>query len=87
MGIYLIHVMIENKPLIRDPEGEVILKDLMIKNGFKCVKKVRTARLLKLEIEAESEGQAEEITAKMCNDLRIYNPVVSLCAIKAARGE
>lgn len=77
----MVNVAIENKPLIRDPEGETILRDLIIKNGVTHVKKVRTAKLLELEVEAESKVQAEEITRKMCNDLRIFNPVVSLCKI------
>jgi len=85
--VYRVHVTIENKPLVRDPEGEVILRDLMIKNGFECVRKVRTAKLLKMEVEADSEAEAKEITAKMCNELRIYNPVVSICTVTATSGE
>ncbi|MEE9586348.1 MAG: phosphoribosylformylglycinamidine synthase subunit PurS [Nitrososphaerales archaeon] len=83
---YTVNVIIENKPLIRDPEGETILRDLMIKNGVTYVKKVRTAKLLRLEVEAEDEEHAKTITEKMCNDLRIFNPVVSLSSITVTSG-
>lgn len=52
-----------------------------MKNGYERVKKVRTAKLLKLDVEADSEEEAKELTARMCNELRIYNPVVSVCTI------
>jgi phosphoribosylformylglycinamidine synthase len=78
---YSVNVVIENKPLIRDPEGETILRDLMIKNNTTFVKKVRTAKLFRLDIEAKNEEQAKKITEKMCIDLRLFNPVVSQCKI------
>lgn len=78
---FTVDVVIENKPSIRDPEGETILRDLLVKNGVTQVKKVRTAKLLRLEVEARDEKHAKEVTEKMCNDLRIFNPVVSLCKI------
>ena len=78
---YTVNVAIENKPSIRDPEGETILRDLMIKNGVTQVRKVRTAKLLELEVEAKDVVKAKTITEKMCSDLRIFNPVVSLCKI------
>ncbi len=78
---------IENKPLIRDPEGEVILRDLMVKNSYRMVKSVRTARMLRLDVEAENAAEAEQITKKMCDELRIYNPLVSRCTVEAAGRE
>lgn len=78
---YTVNVIIENRPSIRDPEGETILRDLMIKNGFSTIRSVRTAKLLKLNIEAGDEEEAKTLVEKMCNDLRIFNPVVSLCTV------
>jgi len=83
---YTVDVVIENKPSIRDPEGETILRDLMMKNGVRYVKKVRTAKLLRLEVEAEDEEHAKRVTEEMCNDLRIFNPVVSLCRVRVSGG-
>jgi len=78
---YRVNVVIENRPLIRDPEGETILRDLMVKNGFSSIRGVRTAKLLRLEVESESEEEAKRFVERMCNDLRIFNPVVSLCTV------
>ena len=81
LNLYSVNIIIENKPMIRDPEGDTILHDLIIKNGVTEVKKVRTAKLLKLQVEGKDEENVKQITEKMCNDLRIFNPVVSICKI------
>lgn len=78
---YTVNIVIENKPLIRDPEGETILRDLIIKNGVTEVTKVRSAKLLKLEINAIDKENAKNIVERICNDLRLFNPVVSICNI------
>ena len=80
---YNVIVTIENKPLIRDPEGEVILRDLLMRNDFSQVKSVRTAKTLRFEVEASDEDDAKIIIKKMCDELRIYNPVVSKCVVEA----
>ena len=41
MSLYTVHVIIENKPGISDPEGETILKDLVLKGSYSSVKKIR----------------------------------------------
>ncbi|MEM1993866.1 MAG: phosphoribosylformylglycinamidine synthase subunit PurS [Nitrososphaerales archaeon] len=82
MPQFNINVIIENKPTIRDPEGEVIMRDLMVKNGYTQIKGVRTAKLLKIVVEASSSQEAKQIVSKMCDELRIYNPVVSICSIE-----
>lgn len=83
MPRFNVNVVIENKPTIRDPEGEVIMRDLMVKNGYTQIKGVRTAKLLKITVEASSSQEAERLISKMCDELRIYNPVVSICSIEA----
>jgi phosphoribosylformylglycinamidine synthase PurS subunit len=83
---YTVNVVIENKPSIRDPEGETILRDLIIKNGVTQVKKVKIAKLIELDVEAENESRAKKIIEKICDDLRIYNPVVSVCSITVTGG-
>lgn len=82
MPRFSVNVVIENKPTIRDPEGEVIMRDLMVKNGYTQIKGVRTAKLLKITVEASNSQEAEQIVSKMCDELRIYNPVVSVCSIE-----
>lgn len=79
-------VVIENKPYINDPEGETIHKDLVVKGGYSAVRSVRSAKMLKMVVSGKSDKDAEKIVAKLCEELRIFNPVVSNCTIKAAKG-
>ena len=82
MDKYLVSVVIENKPYINDPEGETILKDLIAKGGYSSVKTVRTAKMLNITIEAKDRKEAEDTVKRLCDELRIYNPVVSNCKIE-----
>lgn len=86
MGIYVLEVVVENKPAARDPEGETIMRDLMHHNGFEAVKKVRTGKYLRIEVEAGSKEEAKELVFRMCNDLRIFNPVIHVCNVREADG-
>ena len=82
MPSFMVHVVIENKPGISDPEGETILKDLVLKASFLSVKKIRTAKMLKFKIIEKSKVLAEKKIRKLCDDLRIYNPMVSKITIE-----
>ena len=65
-GTYKVIVKIENKPFIKDPEGEVILRDLLMKNDYKQVSNVSTAKLLKFEVKADnSENAKKELSEKL----------------------
>tara|TARA_B100000749_G_C18161608_1_gene356125 strand:+ start:104 stop:382 length:279 start_codon:yes stop_codon:yes gene_type:complete len=81
-GTYKVIVKIENKPFIKDPEGEVILRDLLMKNDYKQVSNVSTAKLLKFEVKADDSENAKKIIKEICDELRIYNPLVSNCIIE-----
>ncbi|WXG40167.1 MAG: phosphoribosylformylglycinamidine synthase subunit PurS [Candidatus Freyarchaeum deiterrae] len=81
MDNYVLEIVIENKPAARDPEGETILKDLMNQNGFEMVKNVRSGKFLRVNLEAESREEAKNIVYRMCNDLRIFNPVIHVVTI------
>ncbi|MCI0557166.1 MAG: phosphoribosylformylglycinamidine synthase subunit PurS [Nitrososphaera sp.] len=76
--------MIENKPYINDPEGETIHRDLIIKGGYSNVTSVRSAKMLKMIVSGKSDKDAEQTVKKLCEELRIFNPVVSNCAIKSS---
>ena len=84
MPKFLVIVTIENKPDINDPEGETIHRDLVIRGGYSSVESVRSAKTLKIIISERSENEAEEVVRKLCEELRIYNPVVSSCSVKSA---
>lgn len=77
MPSFIVHVIIENKPGISDPEGETILKDLVLKGSYSSVKKIRSAKMLKFTITEKTKELAEKKIHKLCDDLRIYNPMVS----------
>lgn len=81
MNNYVLEIVIENKPTARDPEGETILRDLMNQNGFEMVKNVRSGKFLRVNLEAENREEAKNIVYRMCNDLRIFNPVIHVVTI------
>ncbi|HEX6294006.1 MAG TPA: phosphoribosylformylglycinamidine synthase subunit PurS [Nitrososphaeraceae archaeon] len=74
-------VTIENKPFINDPEGETIYRELLLKNNYKNIKSVRTAKVLKLITIATNSKEAVLSIIKMREDLRIFNPLVSNCQV------
>ena len=74
---YSVDVIIENKPGINDPEGDTILNDLILKGRFSNVKKIRSAKMLKFSITEKNKKLAESKVLKICDELRIYNPLVS----------
>ncbi len=75
-------VIIENKPLARDPEGETIHRNLIIKGGYKQVTNVRAGKLLRMTVQADSAETARQIVKKLCDDLRIYNPAAHVCQVR-----
>ena len=72
---FVIEISLENKPAARDPVAETIKRDLLAKKGYDEVSKVRSGQYLRINILADNEEHAKEIVTKMCNDLRIFNPV------------
>jgi phosphoribosylformylglycinamidine synthase len=76
-------VTIENKPEISDPEGETILNDLILKDHEASVKKVRSAKMLKFDVDAKNRKIAEKIVLDLCNEFRIYNPLVSKVSVES----
>jgi phosphoribosylformylglycinamidine synthase len=77
MAIFEVHVTIENKPGISDPEGKTILNDLVLRGLHKSVSKIKTAKMLKFTIKEKDKKTAQSKVQKICDDLRIYNPMVS----------
>ena len=82
MSTYVVHVIIENKPNISDPEGDTILNDLVLKNKNSSIKKIRAGKILKFTIEASSKKKAEKTVGNICQELRIFNPLVSNIVIE-----
>ena len=82
MQTFNVHVTIENKPGISDPEGDTILNDLVLKGSNKSVSKIKTAKMLKFTIQEKDKKTAKAKIQKICDDLRIYNPMVSNVTIE-----
>ena len=82
MSTYVVHVIIENKPNISDPEGETILNDLVLKNKNSSIKKIRAGKILKFTVESTDKKKAEKTVENICQELRIFNPLVSNIVIE-----
>ncbi len=81
LSTFDVHVTIENKPGINDPEGDTILNDLVLKGTHKTVSKIKTAKMLKFTIKEKDKKTAQSKVQEICDDLRIYNPMVSKVTI------
>tara|TARA_Y100000996_G_scaffold116044_1_gene86216 strand:+ start:836 stop:1096 length:261 start_codon:yes stop_codon:yes gene_type:complete len=77
MPEFQINVVIENKPGISDPEGDTILNDLVLKGKNKNITKIRSGTILKFSITENDENTAKDEVLKICDELRIHNPLVS----------
>jgi len=82
MAAFNVHVTIENKPGISDPEGETILNDLVLKGGDSTISKIKTAKMLKFTIKEKDKKSAQTKVQKICDELRIYNPMVSKITVE-----
>ena len=83
MSTYVVHVIIENKPNISDPEGETILNDLILKSKNSSIKKIRAGKILKFTVESTDKKKAEKTVENICQELRIFNPLVSNVVIES----
>ena len=83
MPEFNVTVIIENKPGISDPEGETILNDLVLKSKNSSVKKIRSGKILRFTIVGSDIKSVEKKVEKICDELRIFNPLVSSATISA----
>ena len=81
MTTFIVNVIIENKPGISDPEGDTILNDLVLKGTHKTVSNIKTAKMLKFTIKEKDKKTAQSKVQEICDELRIYNPMVSKVTI------
>ena len=81
MTDYRVHVTIENKPGISDPEGKTILNDLVLKGTHQNITQINTAKMIKFSISEKDKETAQSKVQEICDELRIYNPMVSVVTI------
>jgi phosphoribosylformylglycinamidine synthase len=78
---YSVLVSIANKKYLPDPEGETILKDLILKGGYDEVEAVRCSKTINMVVRSRTEEQARRLVLRICTELRLFNPVVSKCVV------
>jgi phosphoribosylformylglycinamidine synthase len=78
---YSVLVSIANKKYLPDPEGETILKDLILKGGYDEVEAVRCSKTISMLVRSRTEDQARRLVLRICTELRLFNPVVSKCVV------
>ena len=78
---YSVLVSIVNKKYLPDPEGETILKDLILKGGYDEVEAVRCSKTINMLVRSRTEEQARRLVLRICTELRLFNPVVSKCVV------
>jgi len=81
LSTFEVLVTIENRPELSDPEGATILRDLVLKGTDRKVTDIRTAKMLRLTLEADDADDARNAVGEICDGLRLYNPVVSRARI------
>ncbi len=82
--IFIVRVTITNKEFLNDPEGETVLNDLILKEDYKDILSVRSAKSLSIKVLAYDNRDAVNKIKVMCDELRIYNPIVSNCNVTIA---
>ena len=82
MTQFIAEIIIEGKPNVADPEGEVIQRDLIQKGGYSTITNVRSGKYLRMLVDAANAKTAYSLLEEMCNKLRIYNPIAHNLTIR-----
>lgn len=72
----MVEVVITNKRGVRDPEGETIHRQLILRKGYNSINSVKAGKYLLFTVDIEDPNKAIELVKTICEKLRIYNPVV-----------
>ncbi|ABW01502.1 phosphoribosylformylglycinamidine synthase subunit PurS [Caldivirga maquilingensis] len=75
IGLYKVHVAVVLKGS-RDPEGETILRDVVLASGVDYVVKVTSGKYLSFTVKSSDGEEAIKLVTNLCRDLRIFNPTV-----------
>jgi len=80
---WVAEVVVQLKPVVNDPQG-LVVRDGLRRLGFTGVRAARIGKHVELEVEADSEQDARESVAAMCEKL-LRNPVIEDYRIDAVR--
>lgn len=75
MDNFIVELVMTLKSAARDPVADTIQRDLIAKKGYNMISHVRSGQYLKISLQAENMDSAKEIITRMCNELRIFNPI------------
>lgn len=67
---------------VNDPQGDAVLSGLKLL-GFGEAGRVRVGKLIRVEVEAETEEEAHQAGTKMCDQL-LANPVIEEYTLNVA---
>jgi phosphoribosylformylglycinamidine synthase len=82
MQRWIIEAEIMPKQGVNDPHGEAVLSGLR-SLAFSDTRRVRVGKLIRVEVTAESEGEALAEGTRMCEQL-LANPVIEEFVVSAA---
>jgi len=80
---WVVEVVVQLKPVVNDPQG-LVVRDGLRRLGFTGVRAARIGKHVELEVEADSEQDARESVAAMCEKL-LRNPVIEDYRIDSVR--
>ena len=84
MKTFAIEAEIMPKTGVNDPQGESVLSGLKLL-GFEGASKVRVGKVIKFELDAESEDAARTAATEMCEKL-LANPVIEQFELSISEG-
>lgn len=73
--IYNVELIIINKDIVRDPEGETLQK-YVIEKFTRDVLETRVGKYIQFKVEANNEDSARKLVEKIAVEGRLYNPIV-----------
>lgn len=73
--IYNVELIIINKDIVRDPEGETLQK-YVIEKFTRDVLETRVGKYIQFKVEASNEDSARKLVEKIAVEGKLYNPIV-----------
>jgi len=87
MKLFDVEVIIRNKKVARDPEGETVKKELVNRSSYADkVMEVRSGKWYLFKVEAENLEEALKIVESICKETRMYNPVIHEMEVRPYQG-
>lgn len=84
MKTFAVEAEIMPKTGVNDPQGESVLSGLKLL-GFEGASKVRVGKVIKFQLDAESEDAARTAATEMCEKL-LANPVIEQFELSISEG-